>query len=160
MGDFSEFTFSTRQFLKSYPWRQINPIPWVQLNKDLSECRLALISSAGFVSPNQDPFDHSIKGGDVSFREIPSSINVNQLTDYHKSKSYDHSGLRQDPNVAFPIDRVRELAASDRIGSVNHRHFSFSGVISAPGRLIKRTAPETVNLLIHDGVDIAILIPV
>ncbi len=160
MGEIGEFKFSTRQYLKVYPWKQIDPVPWVKLNKNLSECRLAIISSAGFVPADQEPFDPYIKGGDVSFRKIPSSINVNQLNDYHKSKSFDHSGMREDPNVAFPIDRVRELAELGRIGSVNHQHLSFMGVITAPSRLINRTAPEAVQLLVQDGVDIAVLIPV
>lgn len=160
MGDLNEFSTATRLFLEAYPWRRIEPVPCVNLTKKLSDCRLALISSAGFVQKGQKPFDHSIKGGDVSFREIPSSIDVSNLIEYHKSKSFDHSGLHQDPNVAFPIDRVQELAESGRIGSVNHRHFSFSGVISAPGRLINKTAPEIMQKLVHDGVDIVILIPV
>ncbi|MCH7731962.1 MAG: hypothetical protein IIB44_05510 [Candidatus Marinimicrobia bacterium] len=160
MGDLSEFKTTTRLFLKSYPWRRIDPVPWTQLDKPLSECRLTLISSAGFVLPDQEPFDSSIPGGDVSFREIPSDVSVSDLTDCHKSKSYDHSGLRRDPNVAFPIDRVRELVESGRIGSLNHRYLSFMGVITAPGRLIHRTAPEAAKWLADDGVDIAILVPV
>ena len=94
MGDLSEFKTTTRLFLKPYPWRRIDPVPWTQLDKPLSECRLTLISSAGFVLPDQDPFDWSIPGGDVSFREIPSDVNISDLTDCQKSKSYDHSGLR------------------------------------------------------------------
>lgn len=160
MGEISEFTFSTRQYLKVYPWKRIDPVPWVELNKNLSECRVAIISSAGFVPADQEPFDPFIIGGDVSFRKIPNSIDVNQLNDYHKSKSFDHSGMRQDPNVAFPIDRIREMAELGRIGSVNHQHLSFMGVITAPSRLINRTAPEAGELLVQDGVDVAILIPV
>ena len=65
-----------------------------------------------------------------------------------------------DPNLGFPIDRVRELADRGRIGSVNHRHLSFMGSITAPGRLQKETAPEAANLLVRDEVDVALLVPV
>src|SRR5574337_1880728 len=160
MGKLSEFTVLVRLFLKSYSWRRIDPVPRTPLNKPLSECRLALVSSAGFVLPNQTPFDESFRGGDPSFREIPNDVNVETLVDTHRSESFDHSGIRQDPNLAFPIDRVNELAKMGRIGSVNHRHISFMGSITAPGRLVQYTAPEASRLLVTDGVDVALLVPV
>jgi D-proline reductase (dithiol) PrdB len=82
------------------------------------------------------------------------------LIDTHRSESFDHAGMLEDPNVAFPIDRVRELAEHGRIGSVNRRHLSFMGSITAPGRLIRDTAPEAANRLVADGVDVALLVPV
>ncbi|MCF6154306.1 MAG: hypothetical protein E3K36_03435 [Candidatus Brocadia sp.] len=160
MGELNEFTIPVRLFLKAYPWRRIDPVPWVPLSKPLSRCRLALISSAGFVLPNQAPFDESIRGGDPGFREIPNDTNVATLVDTHRSESFNHSGIRQDPNLAFPIDRVNELVKTGRIDSVNHRHISFMGSITAPGRLIQYTAPEVARLLIDDGVDAVLLVPV
>jgi D-proline reductase (dithiol) PrdB len=160
MGDETEFRLSIRAFLKAYPWRRIDPVPWTPLRKPLAQCRLALVSSAGFVAPGQAPFDDRIKGGDVSFREIPADADVTTLVETHGSESFDHAGIRRDPNLAFPIDRVRELAQAGRIGSVNHRHFSFMGSITAPGRLIRDTAPQAARLLVEDGVDVALLVPV
>jgi D-proline reductase (dithiol) PrdB len=160
LGDLSEFSLKTRLFLKAYPWRRIDPVPWVPLAKPLSECRLALLSSAGFVMPGQAPFDESVRGGDPSFREIPRDADVSTLIDTHRSETFDHTGLSRDPNLALPIDRVRELAEKGRIGSVNRRHLSFMGSITAPGRLTKRTAPAALRGLVEDGVDVALLIPV
>jgi D-proline reductase (dithiol) PrdB len=160
MGDTSEFSLTIRLFLKTYQWRRIDPVPWTPLRKPLSQCRLALVCSAGFVLPDQPPFDESFRGGDPSFREIPAEADVRKLVDTHRSETFDHSGLQTDPNVAFPLDRVRELAAAGRIGSVNHRHLSCMGSITAPGRLIKETAPLAVRKLVEDGVDVALLTPV
>jgi D-proline reductase (dithiol) PrdB len=160
MGETSEFSLTVRLFLKAYQWRKIDPVPWTPLKKPLSQCKLGLVSSAGFVMPDQPHFDESIKGGDPSFREIPSGADVKTLVETHRSESFDHTGLQQDPNVGFPIDRVRELAASGRIGSVNHRHLSFMGSITAPGRLMRDTAPPAVRLLAQDQVDVALLVPV
>jgi len=144
----------------AYPWRRIDPVPWTPLIKKLAECRLALISSAGFVLPEQVPFDETIKGGDVSFREIPSDAHVSSLIETHRSDSFDHSGINADPNLAFPIDRVRELSEQGSIGSINRRHLSFMGSITAPGRLVKESAPAMASLLREDGVDVALLVPV
>lgn len=160
MGEISEFSLTLRLFLQAYPWRRIDPVPWTPLRKPLTQCRLALVSSAGFVLPDQRPFDESIRGGDPSFREIAATADVRTLVDTHRSEAFDHSGLRQDPNVAFPLDRVREMAAAGRIGSVNHRHLSCMGSITAPGRLIRDTAPPAARQLVEDGVDVALLVPV
>lgn len=160
MGSIDEFSLALRLFLKAYRWRRIDPVPWTPLTKPLSECRLALVSSAGFVAPEQQPFDASVRGGDVSFRDIPSDVPAGTLIDTHRSESFDHTGMLRDPNVAFPIDRVRELTERRRIGSVNQRHLSFMGSITAPGRLVRDTAPEAARRLVADGVDVALLVPV
>ena len=160
MGDLNEFSLPVRLFLKAYPWRRLDPVPWTPLRRPLSQCRLALVSSAGFVLPNQPPFDDSIKGGDSSFREIPADAAAPTLRDTHRSESFGHAGLRLDPNLAFPLDRVRELAAAGRIGSVNHRHLSCMGSLTAPGRFVRDSVPQAASWLTEDGVDVALLVPV
>ena len=160
MGETSEFSLTVRLFLKTYTWRRIDPVPWAPLKKPLAQCRLALVSSAGFVMPDQPHFDEGFRGGDPSFREITAACDARTLIETHRSESFDHTGLEKDPNVGFPIDRVRELAASGRIGSVNHRHLSCMGSITAPGRLLRDTAPPAARLLVEDGVDVAVLVPV
>jgi len=67
---------------------------------------------------------------------------------------------RSDPNLAFPLDRARELVRRGRIGSVNRRHLSFMGSITAPGRLIRQSAPEAAALFVEDQVDLALFVPV
>ncbi len=160
MGEMAEFPLHVRLFMKGYRWRRIDPVPWARLLKPLAECRVVLVSSAGFVAPGQQLFDDSVRGGDVSFRDIPYDIDPAMLIDTHRSESFDHTGMRLDPNLAFPIDRLRELASQKRIGSVNHRHLSFMGSVTAPGRLVRGTAPEAARCLVADGVDIALLVPV
>jgi D-proline reductase (dithiol) PrdB len=160
MATVGELRLSEQLFVRTYAWRRIDPVPWSPLPKPLSACRLALVSSAGFVLPTQEPFDNAFRGGDFSYREIPAGTDPRTLIETHKSRAFDHSGLGRDANVAFPIDRVRELAASGRIGSVNHRHISFMGSITAPGRLVRETAPAAARLLAGDGVDVALLVPV
>jgi D-proline reductase (dithiol) PrdB len=160
VGDIAEFAFKHRLFLKTYRWRRIDPVPCTPLGKPLRECRVAIVSSAGLLLPGQQPFDTSLRQGDPSFREIPADTDVSAFVDMHRSETFDHAGMLADPNLAFPIDRMRELVERGRIGSLNRRHLSFMGGITAPGRLIKQTAPEAVHWLVDDGVDAALLIPV
>jgi len=160
LGDLGEFPFKYRLFLKTYPWRRIDPVPWTPLKKPLKDCRLVLVSSAGMVTGNQKPFDNSIRGGDPSVREIPADVRVSELIETHRSVVFDHTGIRQDPNLAFPIDRLRELADTGRIGPLNRRHLSLMGSLTAPGRLIKKTLPPVADELVQDHVDVALLVPV
>jgi len=160
MGEFAEFPIHYRAFLRGYPWRRIRPVPFAPLRMPLSQARIALVTSAGFTAEGQERFDDATRGGDVSFREIPQATPVASLREDHRSELFDHAGIRSDPNLALPLDRVRELADRGRIGSVNRRHISFMGSITAPGRLVKHTAPAAAEVLASDAVDIALLVPV
>lgn len=160
MGNISEFSLKDRIFLTGYRWRRIDPVPWAPLDKPLSECKLALVSTAGLVLPGQEPFDKTVKGGDYGMRMIPTDAEVSDLIDTHRSRSYDHTGLHQDANLAFPLDRARELVAAGRIRALATEHVSLMGSITAPGRFVRDTAPEGAARLVADEVDIALLVPV
>jgi D-proline reductase (dithiol) PrdB len=160
MAAISELPLSTRLFLRNYAWRRIDPIPFVPLRKPLTAAKLALVSTAGLTLPAQVPFDDGIRGGDWSFREISQNAEVTSLRESHRSQSFDHTGLREDPNLGLPLERLAELEREGAIGSVSHRHFSFMGSITAPGRLIARTAREVADALVEDEVDAVILIPI
>jgi D-proline reductase (dithiol) PrdB len=160
VGDVSEFSFAIRTFLRAYRWRRIDPVPSSPPRKPLAECNVALVTTAGFVLPAQPPFDEQVKGGDSSFREIPADADVRTLIDSHRSETFDHAGLAADPNLAFPLDRLHELARDGAIGRVNRRHLSFMGSITATAHLVKESAPAAARLLAEDGVDAALLVPV
>jgi D-proline reductase (dithiol) PrdB len=154
-----ELSLSVRLFLKAYPWRRIDPVHWAPPAKPVAESRVALVSSACFVLPGQEPFA-KVAGGDSSFREVPADADVASFIDTHRSESFDHTGLQRDPNLGFPLDRLRELAAAGRVGSASPVHLSFMGSITAPGRLIRDSAPAAARRLREEGVDVALLVPV
>jgi D-proline reductase (dithiol) PrdB len=160
MGSLDEFSLPVRLFLRAYRWRRIDPVPWAPLRRPLAQVRVALASSAGFVLPGQPPFDERVRGGDPSFRWLPGDTELRDLVETHRSESFDHAGIRRDPNLAFPLDRLRELAAEGRIGEVAPRHLSFMGSITAPGRFVRDTLPEAACALAADGVEAALLVPV
>lgn len=160
MPELSDLSFTLRTFLKAYRWRRLDPTPLAALRRPLDACRVAVVSSAGLVAPGDEPFSEKVKGGDFSFRVLPSDVPVASLEEHHRSNSFDHSGLEADRNVALPLDRLRELAQAGEIGEVAPRHISLMGSITAPGRLVKVTAPAVAEMLIADQVDIALLVPV
>jgi D-proline reductase (dithiol) PrdB len=156
----AELPLRYRLLLRVYRWRRIDPVPCAQLVRPLTSCRVALVGTAGLVPPGAPPFDASIKGGDVSYRVVAGDADAAALGDWHRSDAFDHAGLARDRNLAFPLDRLRELAADGIIGRVAPRHLSFMGSITAPGRLARFTAPEAAALLVADRVDLALLVPV
>jgi D-proline reductase (dithiol) PrdB len=160
MARLSDLKLAYRLFMQAYPYRHVDWRPGAHLGKPLSQSRIALITSAGYCSPEQRPFDESILGGDWSFREIRATTPVQTLQIGQTSGAFDHSGIEADRNLALPMDRLTELVKAGVVGQAAPRHFSIMGSISAPGRLISRSSPEIARQLREDGVDAVLLTPV
>ena len=160
MAKLSDLKLKYRIFMEAYQYRQFDWRPGAVLEKPLSQSRIAMVTTAAFLRPEQAPFDPSIRGGDYSFREISLETNLDILQIAHKSDAFDHSGIERDKNLALPLDRLRELKAEGRIGAVAPRHYSFMGSISAPARLVAITAPEVAHRLRDERTDGVLLTPV
>jgi D-proline reductase (dithiol) PrdB len=156
----SDLKLAYRLFMKTYPYRTVDWGAGARLRKPLGEARVAVVTTAAFFTPDQRPFDTSIRGGDYSFRVLDADVDLATLQIAHRSDAFDIRGLESDKNLALPLDRLKSLAQESVIGEVAPRHFSFMGSIAAPGRLIAQTAPEVVRELAADAVDAVLLTPV
>src|ERR1044071_2515368 len=87
----------------------------------LSQSRVAIVTTAALRLADQDKF----VGGDQSFRVLPATTEGLILGQI--SPNFDRSGFIIDPNVVFPIDRLREMASEGVIGSVSDVHVAFLG---------------------------------
>ncbi len=160
MARLEDLKLTHRLFMEGYPYRTSDWRPGARLEKPLGQCKLALITTAGLHLSGQTPFDLGFQGGDFSFRELPGDVEVQQLRISQRSSDFDREGAEEDMNVVFPLDRFRELQQQGVIAALNHRHFSFMGSITAPGRLTSTSAPQVAGLLREDQVDAAFLTPV
>ena len=160
MAHTSDLSLPVRLFLRAYRWRRIDPVPFTACTKPLEECTVGRVSSAGLVLPGMTPFDGALRGGDCSWRIIPGDADSSKLMDGHRSDAFDHSGMASDPELAFPIARLRELAGAGEVGAAARHHASCMGAITATGRLVKETAPEIAARFVEDQVDVALLVPV
>jgi len=160
MATLTDLPLKYRAFMRTYPFRRVDWSPGAVLTKPLSDARIAAITSAGYYLPDQPPFDISRRGGDTSYRVIPHDADLNTLRIGNKSDAFDSSGIEADKNLSLPLDRLHHLERHRLIGSVAPRHFSIMGSITAPGRLISRTAPEIAAMLRDDRVDGVLLTPV
>ena len=77
----------------------------------------------------------------------------------HVSVNFDRTGFQDDLNVVFPIDRLRELAAADEVGSLANYHYSFMGGGTHP-TWMRESAEIVAGLLQDDDVNTVLLVPV
>jgi D-proline reductase (dithiol) PrdB len=159
MARFEDLTLPHRLFMLAYRYRKVDWAPGAALAAPLAKAKVALISTAGLHTPQQPPFDNAQRGGDCSFREIPNAVDVTTLRIAHRSSAFDQTGALEDRNLVFPLDRLREMQARGEIGELNHRHLSWMGSISAPGRLMREAAPQAAAMLRQDDVKAALLVP-
>ncbi len=132
-------------------------ISWAPMRKPLSECRIALVSTAGLHLKSQPAHNLLDPHGDASFREIPGDTPVSELAADHVH--YDTSDANEDPNCVFPLDRLRELADTGTIGGVAPWHYGFMGFIP-DGRLLRdTTAPIVAEKLLAQQTDVVVLTP-
>ena len=127
--------------------------PWVS-GPALSQRRVAIVSSAGLVVRGEMPF----RGRDADYHAIPSPTKPKDLLTSHISVNFDRTGLQEDWDVAFPLERLRDLAAEGVIGSVAETHYSFMGA-SDPLQM-EPHARELAGRLKRDPVDSVLLCPV
>jgi D-proline reductase (dithiol) PrdB len=130
--------------------------PWVR-GPALARRRVAIVTTAGLHARSDRPFGSGKAGMD--YRVIPGDIATRDLVMSHVSVNFDRSGFQADWNVAFPLDRLKELASDGTIGSVAAFHYSFMGAVS-PVTNYEPKARELAGLLKQDAVDAVLLSPV
>ena len=160
MGKLSDLKLKYQVLIKGYPFRRVDWRPGAVLSKPLNQARIALITTAGFYLPDQQPFDQSFRHDDCSYREIPWGTPTNIFQIGQSSDAFDHSGIEADRNLTLPLDRLQELIDDGIIAESAPRHFSIMGSIIAPARLISDSAPEIARKLLDDHVDGVLIAPV
>ena len=128
--------------------------PWAE-GPRLAERRVAIVTSAGLHRTSDEAFSMV----DLSYRVIPGDVRADDLTMTHSSVHFDRTGFREDVNLVFPIDRLRELAREGEIGSVADYHYSLMGAGWLPHQ-IEPTMRTLAGLLREDAVDAVCLVPV
>ena len=121
----------------------------------LAQRRVAIVTTAGLHTRGDRPFG----AGGMDYRVIPGDVSAGDLVMSHMSVNFDRSGFQEDWNVAFPLDRLNELARDKVIGSSAAFHYSFMGAVS-PVTNYESKAGELAQLLRKDNVDAVLLSPV
>jgi D-proline reductase (dithiol) PrdB len=141
----------------AYPFVKNRRAPFSPARRALPMLNLALISSAGAFIDGTDPFDSSAPRGDLSFREIPSEIQADELR--FASRGYDPSAVNADLNSLVPLGRLFEFESNGIIGQLNPVFWSFCGFIPDAAQLAEELAPRLVERVERYEVQAALLIP-
>ena len=121
----------------------------------LAEATVAIVTTAGLRKDG----DASWKPNDQSNRLFDAADRDIKLG--HLSPNFDRSGFVADLNVAYPIDRLEEMAAEGVIGGLAPRHASFMGALDETMETLRMdTGPALAAELKQDGVNVVLLTPV
>ena len=146
--------------------------PFVKPVKPLSTSTIGLLTSSGHFREGDDPNPLGISGMTQEEAEkrvlefvkeapvlstIPIDTDIKDLRVRHGG--YDVTGAKADPDVAFPLKRLKELLKDGKIGAILNEAYSFIGACSQI-RLLKKTGPEWVEKLKRKNVDALVLVPV
>ncbi len=143
-----------------YEWAHFDEVPFTRLRKPLSECRVALITTAAPYQPDKGdqgpgaPYNAAAKFFSVY---SCSSASDPDLRIAHVAIDRVHTRA-DDPASYLPLRALRQAAAALRIGSLAPR------LHGLPSNRSQRTtldvdAPEIVQRCLQDGVDAAVLVP-
>ena len=153
MARLSEMPPSIKNILETLECPQFDSDPWVEAIP-LAERRVAIISTAGLQTRGDRPFTV----GANDYRVIAGDTDASDIVMSHVSTNFDRTGFQYDVNIAFPIDRLRELAAEGFIESVADFHYSFMGATDP--KAMASTVDFLAPILKQDRVNAALLVPV
>ena len=144
---------------------------FVPLKKPLADSRVALITSTGHFVDGDDPAPFGIENmthmqaqehimaflkETPKFSYIPAETPNDQLRIVHGG--YPVRSAENDPNVALPVDHMRDLETEGVIGTFAGS-WSFSGAC-AQTPLIRKAGPQLVERLLSENIDAVMLVPV
>lgn len=141
--------YRAQGFDKDYVWSHYDEIPFTPLSKPLSECTVAIVTTAVVES---DIPKSMRKASSYSYADLPDKLDTNDLA---WDKATTHTDDRQS---YFPLEVLEELVALGMIKEVAHR-FHFIPTEYSQGNTLNIDAPAILEACKEDGVDIALLVP-
>jgi len=132
---------------------RVAPLPPVA---DMRQVKVALITTGGIVpqgNPDKIESSSASKYGVYSIAGM-QRLSKEEFTSIHGG--YDRQYVLEDPNLAAPVDALRELARVGEIGSLAEYFISTTGTGTATGNG-KRFALDFTPKLLADGVGAVIL---
>ena len=87
-----------REFGATLPVPEFETTAFTTLDSPLSQCRVAIVTSAAVHRPDQERFAQ----GDTGFRALDRDDR--DLVLGHWSPNFDHTGFQLDLNVVYPIE--------------------------------------------------------
>ena len=144
-----------RNNLLMLPVQVNDSAPFTGLARPLAACRIAIVTTAGLHRRGDRPFGP----GEQTYRVIPADTPLAEIVQSHTSLGFDRVPQMLDPNISFPVDRLRELVARGELGGEARQHYSFMGAQRDLKRIQEETGPEVGRRLRDEDVAIALVTP-
>jgi len=125
-------------------------IPYTPLKRDLKECRLGLVSTAGAYLEGTAPFTDN----DLSFRLIPTDTDTKKI--HFVPGHFDTSKGALDANIMFPLDRIREMLAAGEVRKLTDFHVSM-GLTTELRKLKEQVSWDIAEAVMKMRPDVVIL---
>jgi hypothetical protein len=143
-----------------YEWAHYAEVPFHPLSTPLSQCRIALITTAApYQADKGDQGPGAPYNANAKFYTVYSGDTAQEhdLRISHVAIDRQHT-TAEDPAAYFPLAELRQRAAAGRIGSVAPR-FHGAPTNRSHRVTLEVDCPELVARCKADGVDAAILVP-
>lgn len=146
-------------YAQPYRWAQFADVPFTPLSKPLSECRVAVITTAAPFQP-----DKGDQGPGAPYNSAAKFYNVYSLPiDPEPDLRISHVGIDRahttatDKNAWLPLEQLKRLARDGRVGSIAPR------IHGAPTNrshktTVQKDCPDMLARLREDGADVAVLL--
>ena len=139
MARLNDMAASQREHLEALECPEFKDTVMVA-KRPLSECRVALVSSAGLMRRGGD----NVSGGSTDYRTFDKSCPDRDILINHVSVNFDRSAFAEDINTVFPREILKSLQEDGSIGHAAKKHYSFMGA-TEPAKL-----QPTAELLAQD----------
>lgn len=151
--DLSREYYAAQGYSEPYKWLAHQTVPFTKLEKPLSECRVALLTTTDL---------EKLPGESLQERHLSRKVYAQPSDDapehfYTQDLQWDQESTHTHDNDSFmPLNRLAECAADGKIGSASPR---FYGVMTdySQGKTSKKSAPRVLEFCKEDGVDALIL---
>lgn len=131
-----------------------DPLRLTPLRRPVSESTIGLFVSCGAQLPDDPPLGET---EDISFRLIHRDTPISKLVVSHRTKV--RKWAIEDLNVAFPLDRMKELEAEGTIRRLAHTAVSMVGSVQRYTELVEQTIPAIKQVFDSQGVDLVFVFP-
>lgn len=142
-----------RAFMASLPVPELEGHPFTE-PLPLAGSTVAIVTTAGLHRAEEERFGLL----DPGYRVLPGDDADLRMS--HNSQNFDRTGVMLDRNVAYPVDRLAEMAAEGTIGAVAPSHVSFMGAQDDLSTILLDTGPAAARFLLDQGTDVVLLTPV
>ncbi len=154
--DKSRDFYAAQGYERPYRWARNDEAPFTPLTKPLSESRIALITTTTLVddeAEDPNPDDRPPKRAYAApIEPLPEQLYTMDLS-WDKEATY-----TRDLDSFFPVHRLQEAVEAGRIGSLSPRFYGVPTEYSQR-RTNEIDAPQLLEYLREDGVDVALLVP-